>query len=74
VLVLTSVIGLYYYLRVISTLFAESPVALPKEKILHPFFYVVTYTALTLLAGILLGVGIFPGVVIQTIKDFLLIG
>ena len=74
VLVLTSVIGLYYYLRVISTLFLESPAALPKEKTLHPFFYVVTYSALTLLAGILLGVGIFPGVVIQIIKEFLLIG
>ena len=74
VLVLTSVIGLYYYLRIISTLFAESPAAVPKEKTLHPFFYVATYTALTLLAGILLGVGIFPGVVIETIKHFLLIG
>ena len=74
VLVLSSVIGLYYYLRIISTLFAESPAALPKEKTLHPFFYAATYAALITLAFIMLGVGIFPGVVIETIKQFLLIG
>jgi NADH-quinone oxidoreductase subunit N len=74
VLVLTSVVGLYYYLRIISTLFAESPAALPKEKTLHPFFYAATYAALITLAFIQLGVGIFPGVVIETIKQFLLTG
>ena len=74
VLVLTSVIGLYYYLRIISTLFAESPPAEPKEKTLHPFFYVATYAALITLAFVLFGVGIFPGVVIETIKEFLSIG
>ena len=74
VLVLTSVVGLYYYLRIISTLFAESPAAIAKEKTLHPFFYAATYAALITLAIALLGVGIFPVVVIQTIKDFLLIG
>src|SRR5688500_8883188 len=63
VLVLGSVIGVYYYLRIISTLFAEGPAAAPKEKTLHPFFYVATYAALVTLAFILLGVGIFPGVV-----------
>ena len=74
VLVLTSVIGVYYYLRIISTLFAESPAAVPKEKTLHPFFYAATYAALITLTFIMLGVGIFPGVVIEAIKQFLLIG
>ena len=74
VLVLTSVMGLYYYLRIMSTLFAESPAAMQKEKSLHPFFYAATYTALITLAIVSLGVGIFPGVVIETIKEFLLIG
>jgi NADH-quinone oxidoreductase subunit N len=74
VLVLTSVVGLYYYLRIISSLFAEPPAAVPKEKTLHPFFYAATYVTLIALAIVLLGVGIFPGVVIETIKEFLLIG
>jgi len=73
-LVLTSVIGLYYYLRIISTLFAESPVATIKEKTLHPFFYIATYAVLIVLAVLLLGVGVFPNIVIEQIKQFLLIG
>ena len=70
---LTSVIGLYYYLRIISTLFAESSAATIKEKTLHPFFYMTTYAVLIVLALLLLGVGIFPNVVIEQIKQFLLI-
>ena len=38
ILVLTSVIGLYYYLRIISTLFAESPAAVAKGKNIASFF------------------------------------
>jgi NADH-quinone oxidoreductase subunit N len=74
VLVLTSVIGVYYYLRVISTLFAEAPAAIAEEKSLHPFFYSVTYITLILLAVVLVVIGIFPGVVIENIRQFLLIG
>src|SRR5207249_267434 len=74
VLVLTSVVGLYYYLRIISTLFAEAPPAMPKEKTLNPFFYTATYAALSVLAIVLLGVGVFPTAVIDQIKQFLLIG
>src|SRR3954453_18937890 len=73
-LVLTSVIGLYYYLRIISTLFAESSATIVKEKTLHPFFYMATYATLVVLALVLLGVGIVPNVVIEQIKEFLLIG
>jgi NADH-quinone oxidoreductase subunit N len=75
VLVLTSVIGLYFYLRIISTLFAERPSSVaPKEKRLNPFFYMVTYAALTVLVVILVAVGIFPTLIIDGIKQFLLIG
>jgi NADH-quinone oxidoreductase subunit N len=73
VLVLTSVIGLYYYLRVISTLFASSPAVEAKEKTLHPFFYISTYAVLVVLMVALFWLGIFPGVVIQNIREFLLI-
>lgn len=73
VLILTSVMGLYYYLRVISTLFAEAPAAGPSEKSLHPFFYTATYVTLILLAVALVVIGTFPGVVIENIRQFLLI-
>lgn len=73
-LVITSVIGLYYYLRIISTLFAASPAAIVKEKTLHPFFYTAMNIALIVLALILFGLGIFPGVAIEMMRVFLGIG
>ncbi len=74
VLVLTSVIGIYYYLRVITVLFAEAPAAGPRERILHPFFYTTTYTTLVVLVLMLFWLGLFPGMVIHQIKSFLQIG
>lgn len=74
VLVLTSVVGLYYYLRIISTLFAEVPAAEPAEKSLHPFFYTATYSTLLVLVALLIFIGVFPSLVIENIKQFLLIG
>jgi NADH-quinone oxidoreductase subunit N len=73
VLVLTSVIGLYYYLRIISTLFAAPLSISAKERALHPFFYVATYATLTVLMCLLLWLGIFPHVAIKSIQEFLLI-
>jgi NADH-quinone oxidoreductase subunit N len=72
-LVLTSVIGLYYYLRIISTLFAASTETGEKEKTLHPFFYVATYAALTGMVILLFWLGTFPAAVIKSIRQFLLI-
>jgi NADH-quinone oxidoreductase subunit N len=73
VLVLTSVIGLYYYLRVISMLFAESPATEIKEKTLHPFFYMATYATLVVLMFLLCLLGIFPGRIVEGVREFLLI-
>ena len=73
-LVLTSVMGLYYYLRVISTLFADAPVLEPAEKSLQPFFYTATYSTLLVLVVLLIFIGVFPGLVLENIKQFLLIG
>lgn len=73
VLAITSVIGLYYYLRIISTLFATSPSAPARKKSLHPFFYLATYSTLVVLTCLSFWLGIFPRVVIKGIQDFLLI-
>ena len=74
VLVLTSVMGLYYYLRIISTLFADAPATEPAEKSLHPFFYTATYSTLLVLVVLLIFIGVFPSLVLENIKQFLLIG
>lgn len=71
VLVLTSVLGLYYYLRVITTMFAEVETEGAKQKVLHPFFYSAMYAALVLLAVVLLWIGVFPGMLMNSIKEFL---
>ena len=71
VLVLTSVLGLYYYLRVIVLMFDEGKEAAEKEKILHPLFYFATYFALIVLSVLLLWVGIFPADWMDGIRDFL---
>jgi len=73
VLVLTSVIGLYYYLRVISAIFSEPLTTEIKEKTLHPFFYMATYATLVVLMFLLCLLGIFPGRVVEGVRAFLLI-
>lgn len=73
VLVLTSVIGLYYYLRIISTLFATPPLSPVKEKSLHPFFYAATYASLVVLMFLLAWIGIFPGFIVDNVQEFLVI-
>ena len=73
VLVLSSVIGLYYYLRIISAMFAKYSSIEPREKSIHPFFYFVTSATLVGLVVFFCWIGIFPNLIIQNIRDFLLI-
>lgn len=72
-LVITSVIGLYYYLRIISTLFSASPATVVKEKTLHPFFYTAMSATLVVLVLLLFWLGISPGTIIVAIRQFLAI-
>jgi len=72
VLVLTSVMGLYYYLRIIGILFGESSPAVVK-KTLHPFFYIATYAALAVMLLLLCWLGIFPGAVIEYVRELLVV-
>jgi NADH-quinone oxidoreductase subunit N len=71
VLALTSVIGLYYYLRVIATLFAESGRGEKTARTLHPFFYTSTYVTLIVLVICLFWLGVFPGAMLNGIRTFL---
>ena len=72
-LVVTSVIGLYYYLRIISTLFGASQPAGEKQKTLNPFFYTAMYAALIVLVLLLFWLGISPALVIDGVRQFLAI-
>jgi NADH-quinone oxidoreductase subunit N len=71
VLLLTSVIGLYYYLRIISTLFAPAIPDTAEEQTLNPFFYFATYAALALLMCMSFWLGVFPRPAIRQIEALL---
>ncbi|MBO9204526.1 MULTISPECIES: NADH-quinone oxidoreductase subunit N [Niastella] len=71
VLVLTSVVGLFYYLRIISTLFASPPLTPVKERTLHPFFYAATYASLVVLMCLLGWLGVYPGFIVENVRTFL---
>lgn len=73
ILVITSVIGLYYYLRIISTLFSQAPVVEAQHKPLHPFFYFASYATLFVLMVMICVLGIFPGPAVEQIREFLMI-
>lgn len=74
VLVVTSVMGIYYYLRIITTLFTDAPATVSTGKSLHPFFYMATYTTLVVLIVLLIVIGVFPNIVIENIRQFLRLG
>lgn len=74
ILILTSVMGIYYYLRVITALFAEATPITEKEKPLNPVFYLVTYTTLVALMATLIAIGLYPGLIIEQIRGFLKLG
>jgi len=73
VLVVSSVIGLYYYLRMISAMFAKTTTIEPREKTLQPFFYFATSATLVVLVIFFCWLGIFPNLVVEQIREFLLI-
>jgi NADH-quinone oxidoreductase subunit N len=75
VLVLTSIVGFYYYLRVIGVLFAEASGAEEeKEGTLQPFFYAAIYTTLVVLTVLSFWLGILPGSTADGIRELLVIG
>ena len=73
VLVITSVIGLYYYLRVISTFFSSASANNVPVKKMYSFFHIATHIALIVLMLLLCWLGIFPAMVVEGIREFLLI-
>lgn len=71
VLVLSSVIGLYYYLRVITAMFGTEQVVTVQEKTLHRFFYTAMYATLIVLTLLIFWLGLSPAVAIGGVREFL---
>jgi len=70
ILVISSVIGLYYYLRIITTMFAGRQGLLPEEKKAHPVFYMISVLVLSVLTLLILWFGVYPSGLMHLIKDF----
>ncbi|MEJ6979908.1 NADH-quinone oxidoreductase subunit N [Pedobacter sp. P351] len=61
VLILSSVVGLYYYLRIITMMFtAKKTSTLPIEKRAHPAFYVMSVIVLSVLTVLIIWFGVYP--------------
>jgi NADH-quinone oxidoreductase subunit N len=66
-LVLNSAIGLYYYIKIIATMFEPAEVRHPNA--LRPLLYRITLISLAILAILLVGIGVYPEGVMVLIKD-----
>ncbi len=59
-LVITSVFGLYYYLRIITTMFAGQESSSAPEKRAHPVFYLMSRIILSVLILLIIWFGVYP--------------
>ena len=60
-LVIGSVIGLFYYLRIITAMFSESSIQEGKERRAHPLFYFFSSLVLAGVAILIVWLGVSPG-------------
>jgi NADH-quinone oxidoreductase subunit N len=72
VLVLSSVIGLYYYLRIITAMFSAKKRVLSKEPRQHPVFYMLSLMVLSGLTILIVWFGVAPAGLMHLVNDFML--
>ncbi|WEK21150.1 MAG: NADH-quinone oxidoreductase subunit N [Candidatus Pedobacter colombiensis] len=70
VLVISSVIGLYYYLRIITAMFTKQQSILSEEKNTHPAFYITGILILSMLTFLIVWLGVYPSGLMNSIIDF----
>jgi NADH-quinone oxidoreductase subunit N len=72
VLIVNSVIGLYYYIRIIALMF-DSSASVARER-LHPTVYLGSLVTIFILSILLVWLGIFPQGVISVIRNLTALG
>ena len=71
-LALNSAVGLYYYIKLIATMFEQQPERISRaDDTLHPSIYIVSGVTMGGLVTLLLWIGIFPNTLMVIIKDLL---
>ncbi|WP_316818213.1 NADH-quinone oxidoreductase subunit N [Pedobacter nyackensis] len=69
VLVLSSIFGLYYYLRIITAMFSGEQSIAPQDKKAHPVFYLISSIVLSVLTLMIVWFGIYPSGLMQLIEQ-----
>lgn len=67
-LVVSSVFGLYYYLRIITSMFAGEQSISAQEKKAHPVFYLISRIILSVLILLIIWLGVYPSGLMQLIE------
>ncbi|KAA5549291.1 NADH-quinone oxidoreductase subunit N [Adhaeribacter rhizoryzae] len=70
-LVLNSVIGLYYYIKVIAAMFAQTKSVQERRKVLHPALSFASGGAMAILGLLLIWIGVYPTSLVQLIRGLL---
>ncbi len=70
-LVVNSVIGLYYYIKIIAVMFAQPETGKEPRKRLRPVFYLTSGSTMMVLAVLLLWIGIYPSNLMRIIHALL---
>jgi NADH-quinone oxidoreductase subunit N len=71
-LALNSAVGLYYYIKLIATMFEQQPERITRaDDSLHPSIYIISGVTMGGLVSLLLWIGIFPDTLMVIIKDLL---
>lgn len=69
-LVINSVIGLYYYIKLIAVMFDQKHVAKPSEE-LQPLVYIISSFTMAILGIVLLWLGVHPEEMLSLIRNVL---
>ena len=67
VLVISSVIGLFYYLRIITTMFSGEKILVIEEKKPYPIFSLANSLTLSILAILIIVLGTYPAILMDLI-------
>ncbi|MDB5264258.1 MAG: NADH-quinone oxidoreductase subunit [Adhaeribacter sp.] len=70
-LVLNSVIGLYYYIKVIAAMFAQTDTTPERRKVLHPALSFASGATMAMLALLLIWIGVYPSPLVFLIRRLL---
>lgn len=69
-LAINSAIGLYYYIKIIAVMFEREEVGVETGERLRPSAYIISGVTLTVLAALLLWVGIYPEWIMSVIRTY----